>query len=59
MKYENSVTFCWIEDWGRIFILDVVYISRTFPSDPSLFPREGRNIYTATLLIPDWNISIL
>jgi hypothetical protein len=25
---------------------------------PQVFPLERRNIYTATLWVPDWNISI-
>jgi hypothetical protein len=35
--------------WGRIFILNFVYISEKFPSDPRLFSRKRRNICTATL----------
>jgi hypothetical protein len=40
--------------------LHFAYISRKSPSDTRLFfPEKQRNIYTATLWIPDWNISIL
>jgi hypothetical protein len=44
--------------WDRIFILNFAYISRRFPADPGFFPLKRKNIYTATLLIADWNIHI-
>ena len=46
--------------WGRIFILDLAYISRKFPTDPRLFSPENEEISTPPPRgFIDWNISIL
>jgi hypothetical protein len=43
--------------WGRIFILDFVYISGKFPSGPQAFLLKNEQISAPPPC--DWNISIL